>query len=269
VPIRTRNGREVVTTRPQTRAQGRRAPLAPAVRSNIDPRDPGERLAHALVDQAVAHAQKDNRAREAAKDRAQRAREALRELPDGRNEVERITTGLSTNGGAMLRSVAIAHVDSKEYAARAAVRYVAWLREHAVECSSALVMLASAAQWTALGEMLRDRTFATDPATLTAVRGRTDGMQSVRMSSADTLKLAERASSAGRLDLMAGLALEQQARDARKAQPILSADVQARMRAVVEGRAQREAAAEKRKRDLAELRELEALERQEKGSNPC
>ncbi len=198
---RKKRGRTVVVSPPTGQDHGRPLATTPAVRTRLDPGDPAERLAFALVQ---AHLRrrgvKVGATERAIKARIERARVELRETPTGAEEARSVTTGLTANGGALLRTVERAAPDARDFATRAAVRFVALVREHRVTSTAALVSLASAAQWSALGEMLRDECFAL------GVNGEGLG---------ERLKTAAAASTAARLDLLGGLQLEREAKDAQ------------------------------------------------------
>ena len=203
--VRNKRGRVVVTSPATGKAHGRALATAPAVRTRIEPGDPAERLAYALVERVMLKRGASSKlSARAIKARIDRARDELATHANGAEEARSITTGLTANGGALLRTVEQAAPDARAFAARAAVRFVALIREHQVTSTAAVVMLASAAQWSALGEMLRDRAFAL------GVKG--DGF-------GDALKLAASCSGSSRLDLLGALQLEAQARAARASTP--------------------------------------------------
>jgi hypothetical protein len=198
---RKKNGRTIVTSPPTGKAHGRPLATTPAIRTRLDPGDPAERLAYALVEHhLVRRGVKVDANANAIKRRIDRAREDLRLTPTGAEEARQITSGLTANGGGLLRTVETAHPDARGFAARAAVRFVALVREHDVTSTAALVSLASAAQWSALGEMLRDEMHAIGP--------KGDGF-------GERLKQATACSTAARLDLLGGLQLEREAKEAK------------------------------------------------------
>ncbi|MGO8996004.1 MAG: hypothetical protein ACLQVI_22040 [Polyangiaceae bacterium] len=200
-----KKGSRIVVRSPGAgRAHGRPLPTAPALRTRIAPGDAAERLAFALIERHLHNRGIDTGTSERAiKARLDRAREELRGQEGGADEALHITTGLAANGGALLRSVETAAPDSRAFAARAAIRFVHYVREHKAETTGALVLLASAAQWSALGELLRDRAFA----------AKADDAKALEQS----VKLAATCASASRLDLLGGLQLEREARDAKPA----------------------------------------------------
>jgi hypothetical protein len=194
---RKKNGRVVVVPPPVAQSHGRALPSAAAVRTRIEPGDPAERLAFAVVERTLqARGIVTGSSARAVKARIDRARAELALQPTGAEEARAITRGLTANGGAVLRSVEKASPDLREFAARAAVRFVAYVREHDVRSTAALVMLSAAAQWSAIGDALRDRLFT--------------------KLDADTIRMARDASSAARLDVLSALQVEQEARVARQ-----------------------------------------------------
>ena len=192
----------MATAPPTPKAHGRLARVAPVVRLQVDAGDPCERFVAALVERAVARKVGSPHDKRNAKARGDRARAALVAIPGGLDEARRIAVALQSSGGAVLRAVERSHAEVREYAARAAVRFVAITREHDVRGTAALAMLASGAQWSAFGELLREKALAMAPGDVAL---------------ADVLKLAERASAASRLDVLTALQLERQSRDARDA----------------------------------------------------
>jgi hypothetical protein len=202
---------------------GRLAQVAPAARVDITLSDAAERYAFALVEKHLARKVGDAKARKAATQRSDRARSALVLQPGGLTESRRIVTSLHSCGGAVLRVVEKAHPDLREFAARAAVRLTALVREHDVQSTSALLLLGSASQWSALGEMLRERAFAIGPAILTtskAMRVDDGGTVSASLPAFESIvRLARDCSATARLDLLSALELEKQARDANDRKP--------------------------------------------------
>jgi hypothetical protein len=175
----------------------------PAIRTRLEPGDPAERLAFALVEAHLRRAGvKVGATSRAIRARIERARDELRQSPEGAEEARHVTSGLTANGGALLRTVERAAPDTRDFATRAAVRFVALVREHGCTSTAAVVSLASSAQWSALAELLRDEAFAVGPA------GESFG---------ERLKQAAAASQAARLDLLGGLQVEREAREARPA----------------------------------------------------
>lgn len=203
---RKQNGRIVVAPRLSSGAHGRIPKVAPAARVAIDVHDPAERFAAALVECALAKAMKNEPAKRSAKQRRDRARAALVATPGGLDDAKRIALALGACGAVLLRAVERAAPEMREHAARAAVRLVALVREHDARTTSALVLLASAAQWTAIGEMLRERLFTLGP--------KGDGF-------GEAMRLARDASATGRNDLLSALALEREARDAERSRPFV------------------------------------------------
>lgn len=218
--VRRKRGRVVAMSAPSARAHGRLAEVAPASRADVRLADPAERFAFALVERAVVRRSGDAKQKRAAKQRADRARAALIAASDGHDEVRRIASALASCGGAVLRTVERAHADLREFAARAAVRLTALVREHDVTSTGALVLLGSAARWSALAEALHERAF---------VLGSGDE------TFATLVKLAQSSSNAARLDLLSALDLEQQSRARSERGP--SIDVDARLREIQAERA--------------------------------
>jgi hypothetical protein len=193
--------------------------VPPVVRTRIDAGDPSERLAFALIERHLQNrgVRTESTAR-ALKSRIDRAREEMRGTPRGAEEARRIVEGITANGGAMLRTVQRSCVELRPFAARAAVRLVALVREHDIRSTAALVLLGSAAQWTALADALRDLVFERGPA---ATPG--DGP-----SFGELLKLARDASNAARLDLLSALDVEKRTRDARDDDGVIDGEELAR-----------------------------------------
>jgi hypothetical protein len=216
--IRRRRERVGTSPAPSPLAHGRLAKVAPAARVVVDASSAAERFAVALVDLAMARHLGDLRAQRNARLRADRARAALvQATPSGQEEARRITHALASGGGSALRAVERAHADHREYATRAAVRLCALVREHDIASTGALLLIASAASWSAIAEMLRERAFAAGPAALSVASSRPGDRQGERVSLTlgglgDLLSLATKAAATARGDLLSGLALEAQAR---------------------------------------------------------
>jgi hypothetical protein len=205
---RRKRGRTVTASPSAGKRHGRLAAVPAVVRTRIDPADASERLAYALIERHLLNRGVPVETNERAlKSRIDRARDEMRTRPEGAEEARRITQGLTANGGAMLRTVERSCIELRAFAARAAVRLVALIREHGIESTAALVLLGSAAQWTALADALRDLVFERGP---TAPKGEGPSF-------AELLKLAQSASGAARLDLLSALDVEQRTRSARDA----------------------------------------------------
>jgi hypothetical protein len=240
--VRAKAGRIVAASAPAARAHGRLARIAPASRATVDMADGAERYAFALVERHVTRVlSADRKEQRAARLRCDRARLALVQA-GGADEAKRIATALQTCGGAVLRTVERAHAESRAFAARAAVRFVAFAREHAAESTAALTLLASAACWFAVADMLRERILSTDPAAFGASASRKGDSGHVTRSAGELIKLATAAANTGRLDLLSGLQVEQQARDGAPTR--LDPAVEARMAAAIARRQALNAAAE-------------------------
>jgi hypothetical protein len=203
-PTRQKRDRVIVPSPDVGKAHGRLVATAPALRRRVDPGDPAEVLAFALIEHHLQRRGiKGTGSARGIKARMDRARQKLRLDPKGAELVKAIASGLTSNGGALLRTVESASVEARPFAAGAAVRFVALVREHDIQSTAALVLLASASQWSALGELLRDRAFASTET----------------KAQAEALKSAASASQASRLDLLTGLQVERVAQEHRNRPP--------------------------------------------------
>ena len=192
-----RKGDRVVATQPAAAtAHGRLARTAPAIHvRTVDQRDGRVRLVEALVLVRSQAAGIDvGLTPRALKARIDRARVEL-----GPEAGKRLTMAFAETTGPMLATVKRAHADARPHAMRAACQFVILLDEHQVESTAAMALLASASQWMALGDLLRDRIFAQPSG---------EGM-------AAAVKMAAVAASTGRNDLLSALELEQRAKEGR------------------------------------------------------
>lgn len=240
--IRRKNDRAVVVAPPAGRSHGRIADVAPAAMGRAEPGDPAERLAVALIERELARVLKDGVRYQNANRRLVGIRRALLGRPEGRVEIERITTAVWANAGSAVRTAAKAHVDVRPYAVESAMHFVRWQREHDVRSSTALALLGAAATWTGLASVLRDRAFAQDPVGYGVQAAKSDGQgASVHRSADAVLKAAVAADAAARLNLLSALDLEQRSRAERPHQ--IDPEVQRRMIAIVEARQRQRAEA--------------------------
>jgi hypothetical protein len=210
--VKTSRGRSYVSAVPQTKAEGRRAPLARASKARaVFGRDGTSearvlRLALQLVEVAVAVEAERSNPSPAAHDARRRAERRARDLrcvlvrSGGREAVGELQRALASDGGALLRAVARSAPGVREHLVRAAVTYANVAREHAVTSSSGLAVLARSARWSALSDALLD-----------AVTGAGLGAESERW-----MKLAQLASASARLDLLTSLQLGKAADEARR-----------------------------------------------------
>lgn len=124
-----------------------------------------------------------------ARQRSERhARDALHRLAGhvGREAARSFLARLAhDDGGLALRAIAAAAPDLRAHALRAVVDHARIAEEHGVSTSAALALLGRAARWSAVANALLDR--------------------ALRDPSAETIKLAQAASTSARLDLVGAL----------------------------------------------------------------